>query len=99
MSEIPAPEAVWTVAVHDSDFDEAFSVVDRDVVMVTQGFHSSAAAPGNHMYFLNYLAGTPVGEERAIPPFFQPEYRWIDGNWDQHSWELPVVGPPEGPSS
>jgi len=78
----------------DSDFDEAFSVVDRDVVAVTQGFHSSAAAPGNHMYFLNYLAGSPVDEERAIPPFFQPEYRWIDGNWDQDQMELPHVSPP-----
>ncbi len=77
----------------DSDFDEAFSVVDRDVVTVTQGFHSSAAAPGNHMYFLNYLAGSPVDEERAIPPFFQPEYRWIDGNWDQDAMELPHVSP------
>jgi 5-deoxy-glucuronate isomerase len=77
----------------DSEFDEAFSVADRDVVMVTQGFHSSAAAPGNHMYFLNYLAGKPVDDERAIPPFFLPEYRWIDGNWDQDAWELPVVGP------
>ena len=77
----------------DSDFDEVFSVSDRDVVMVTKGFHSSAASPGNHMYFLNYLAGTPVGEERAIPPFFQPEYRWIDGNWDQDAMELPAVSP------
>ena len=77
----------------DSDFDEAFSVSDRDVVMVTQGFHSSAAAPGNHMYFLNYLAGTPVDDERAIPPFFQPEYRWIDGNWDVDAMKLPTVGP------
>lgn len=76
----------------DTDFDETFAVSDRDVVMVTQGFHSSAAAPGNHMYFLNYLAGTPQGEERAIPPFFQPEYRWIDGNWDQDAMDLPLFG-------
>ncbi len=77
----------------DTDFDEVFSVEDRDVVMVTQGFHSSAAAPGSHMYFLNYLAGTPQNEERAIPPFFQPEYRWIDGNWDVDAMTLPVVSP------
>ena len=76
----------------DTDFDETFAVTDRDVVMVTQGFHSSAASPGNHMYFLNYLAGTPVGDERAIPPFFQPEYRWIDGNWDKDAMTLPVFG-------
>ena len=77
----------------DSDFDETFAVRDRDVVMVTQGYHSSAASPGCHMYFLNYLAGTPQNEERAIPPFFQPEYRWIDGNWDQDDMVLPAVGP------
>lgn len=77
----------------DSDFDETFAVADRDVVMVTQGFHSSAACPGSHMYFLNYLAGDPTGDQRAIPPFFQPEYRWIDGNWDLDAMELPHVGP------
>lgn len=77
----------------DTDFDEVFSVSDRDVVMVTQGFHSSAAAPGSHMYFLNYLAGTPLNDERAIPPFFQPEYRWIDGNWDANRMNLPTVRP------
>lgn len=77
----------------DSDFDEVFSVQDRDVVMVTKGYHSSGAAPGSHMYFLNYLAGTPQNDERAIPPFFQPEYRWIDGNWDKDAMTLPTVGP------
>lgn len=77
----------------DYDFDEVFSVQDRDVVMVTKGYHSSGAAPGSHMFFLNYLAGTPRNEERAIPPFFQPEYRWIDGNWDVDAMTLPAVGP------
>ena len=75
----------------DSDFDETFAVRDRDVVCVTQGFHSSAAAPGSHMYFLNYLAGNLRDDERAIPPFFQPEYRWIDGDWDADAMVLPAV--------
>jgi len=77
----------------DSDFDETFAVSDRDVVCVTQGFHSSAAAPGSHMYFLNYLAGDLRDDERAIPPFFQPEYRWIDGDWDADAMALPAVTP------
>jgi 5-deoxy-glucuronate isomerase len=77
----------------DSDFDETFAVSDGDVVLVTQGFHSSAAAPGSHMWFLNYLAGDPRDEERAIPPFFQPEYRWIEGNWDEAKMDLPAVVP------
>ena len=82
----------------DREFDEVFSVQDRDVVMVTEGFHSSAAAPGSHMYFLNYLAGKPYDAERAIPPFFQPEYRWIDGNWDVDAMTLPAVRPGRGDS-
>jgi 5-deoxy-glucuronate isomerase len=80
----------------DSDFDETFAVADRDLVCVTQGFHSSAAAPGSHMYFLNYLAGELVGDDRRIPPFFQPEYRWIDGHWDERAMELPAVSPEGG---
>jgi 5-deoxy-glucuronate isomerase len=79
----------------DTEFDETYAVRDRDVVMVTKGFHSSAAAPGCHMYFLNYLAGVPTGEDRAIPPLFQPEYRWIDGHWDENSMALPHVLPPD----
>ena len=45
------------------------------------------------MYVLNYLAGDPRDDERAIPPFFQPEYRWIDGDWDKDAMELPTVTP------
>ena len=77
----------------DSDFDETFAVSDRDVVCVTQGFHSSAAAPGSHMYFLNDLAGDLRDDDRAIPPYFQPEYRWIDGDWDADAMVLPAVTP------
>ena len=39
------------------------------------------------------VAGALRDEERAIPPFFQPEYRWIDGNWDVNAMTLPAVGP------
>jgi 5-deoxy-glucuronate isomerase len=77
----------------DEAFDETFAVSDGDLVVVTRGFHSSAAAPGHNMWFLNYLAGEPVDDERAIPPFFQPEYAWIDGRWDEGAWSLPVVSP------
>ncbi len=75
----------------DAEVDETFAVGDRDLVTVPCGFHTSAAAPGSHMYFLNFLAGDLVGDERAIPPFFQPEYRWIDGRWDVGDMTLPAV--------
>ncbi len=75
----------------DADVDEVFAVGDRDLVTVPCGYHTSAAAPGSHMYFLNFLAGDLVGDDRAIPPFFQPEYRWIDGRWDVDDMSLPAV--------
>ena len=80
----------------DTDFDETFAVQDRDVVCVTQGFHSSAAAPGSHMYFLNFLAGDLLDDARGTPPFFQPEFSWIEGNWDADAMTLPAVTP-DGP--
>ena len=76
----------------DSDFDETFSVVDRDVVMVTQGFHSSAAAPGNHMYFLNYLAGELLDDDRGTPPYDDPKYVHLKADWTGTTIKLPVFG-------
>ncbi|MDH4307626.1 MAG: 5-deoxy-glucuronate isomerase [Acidimicrobiia bacterium] len=76
----------------DEPFDETFAVGDGDLVLVTKGFHSSVASPGHNMWFLNYLAGELLDDARKTLPFFQPEYRWIDGRWDEGAWELPVVG-------
>lgn len=75
----------------DEDFDETFAVASGDLVLVTKGFHSSVAGAGHNMWFLNYLAGEPTNDERSTPPFFQPEYAWIDDRWDEGAWTLPVV--------
>ncbi len=79
----------WRV---DEPFDETFVAADGDLVLVTKGYHSSAAAPGSHVYFLNYLAGELVDGERVTPPCFHPAYTWIEEDWDRDAWELPIVG-------
>ena len=58
------------VALHrnyrrDRDYEEIFAVRDTDLVLVTQGFHSTSAAPGSNLYFLNYLAGELLDEARG----------------------------------
>ena len=58
----------------DNDFDELFTVRSGDLVLVTQGFHPVAAAPGSNVYFLNYLAGELLDGERATPPYDDPDY-------------------------
>lgn len=75
----------------DIDFDETFVIKNKDCVLVTQGFHSTAAAPGSNIYFLNYLAGELLDEARATPPYDDPQYAHLKGNLDNAAMSLPVV--------
>jgi 5-deoxy-glucuronate isomerase len=75
----------------DRDFDEVFPVGDGDLVLVTQGFHATAAAPNHTMYFLNFLAGDLEDEARGTPPHDDPTFAWLKGNWDSNTVSLPAV--------
>jgi 5-deoxy-glucuronate isomerase len=77
----------------DEDFDETLLARDGDVALVTKGFHSTAASPGSHMFFLNYLAGELVDGHRVTPPCFHEDHTWIEQDWDAFGWELPRVTP------
>ena len=84
------------VALHrnyrrDTDFEEIFAVRDTDLVLVTQGFHSTSAAPGSNLYFLNYLAGELVDEARATPPYDDPDYAWLKDNYTSNLMQLPLM--------
>ena len=79
----------------DEDFDEVLTASDGDVALVTKGFHSTAASPGSHMFFLNYLAGELVDGERVTPPCFHEDHTWIENDWDAFGWDLPRVKPPQ----
>lgn len=76
----------------DTDFDETFVIHNKDCVLVTQGFHSTAAAPEANIYFLNYLAGDLLDEARGTPPYDDPQYAYLRGNLDGKAMPLPVVG-------
>ncbi len=75
----------------DREFDEVYPVGDGDLVLVTQGFHATAAAPNCNLYFLNYLAGELLDETRATPPFDDPTFAYIKEDWDAHALSLPVI--------
>ncbi|MCY3580876.1 MAG: 5-deoxy-glucuronate isomerase [Acidimicrobiia bacterium] len=80
----------------DKDFEEVLVCEDGDVALVPQGFHSTVACPGTNMYFLNYLAGELVGEERARGPYFHPDHTWIHEDWSDGVLPLPTPGASEG---
>ncbi|HJQ46572.1 MAG TPA: 5-deoxy-glucuronate isomerase [Amycolatopsis sp.] len=77
--------------VEDGSFDEMFTVRDGDCVVVPRGFHVTAASPAANMWILNFLAGEPVAEERARPPYFDPTTSWITDDWSRGRLELPVA--------
>jgi 5-deoxy-glucuronate isomerase len=72
--------------------DDVFVAPHRSLVTVPAGYHSSAASPGSHMYFLNYLAGDLEHGDRRTPPCFDERYTWIDGHWDDDPMTLPMSG-------
>jgi 5-deoxy-glucuronate isomerase len=74
----------------DTDFDEVWAVRHGDTVLITQGFHPSAATPGSNMYFLNYLAGDLLDEARATPPLDDADFAWMRTDWDGHRMALPI---------
>ena len=80
----------WRV---DEPFDEVLTAGDGECALVTKGYHSTAAAPGSHLFFLNFLAGELVDGERVTPPCFHGAYTWIEADWDALGWDLPRVRP------
>ena len=77
-------------------YDTVMAGGDGDCALVPGGYHSSVACPGANMYFLNYLAGEPVGDERSTPPCFHSDFTWIESDWGEGAWELPIVDPSDG---
>ena len=77
----------------EDGFDEVLVLNDGDVAQVPKGYHSSVACPGSNMYFLNYLAGELIAEDRITPPCFHPGFTWIHDDWSAGEWSLPVTRP------
>ncbi|MGH1491498.1 MAG: 5-deoxy-glucuronate isomerase [Acidimicrobiales bacterium] len=79
---------------HDDNPDETWEELmrggDGDFALVPGGYHSSVACPGSNMYFLNYLAGELVGDERVTPPCFDEQHTWIESDWADGAWSLPI---------
>jgi 5-deoxy-glucuronate isomerase len=75
----------------DEEFDEVFCVRHGEAVLVTKGFHPTAASPGSNMYFLNYLAGHLLDEARATPPVDDTDFAWMKQDWDGKRLILPLA--------
>ena len=78
----------------EAEFDETIVLHDGDCALVPKGYHSSVACPSSNMFFLNYLAGELLDEERITPPCFHEAYTWIQDDWSAGEWTQPVIDAP-----
>lgn len=69
--------ALQRLYTDDRQLDETLTLTDNDLVLVREGYHPVAAAPGYHCYYLNVLAG----EERTMQAADDPHHAWVRGPW------------------
>jgi 5-deoxy-glucuronate isomerase len=77
----PAPEAFAVQRLysprHGLDITE--TVRDGDLMLVPHGYHTTAAAHGYHLYYLNALAG----DTRSMASADDPGLAWIRDSWSE----------------
>ena len=64
-----------------------------DVVLVPEGYHPVAVAPGYHCYYLNFLAGSA----QSLANFDDPALAWVKDSWPPMDPRLPLVSPAQEP--
>ncbi len=69
----------------DRSRDEAYAVEDGDTVILPEGYHPVAVAPGYRLYYLWILAG----EKRVLAPRDDPDHAWLK-NFEPMADELGI---------
>lgn len=90
--------AIQRLYTADGRVDETLTVRDNDLVLIREGYHPVAAAPGSHCYYLNVLAG----DVRSMQAADDPAYAWVRETWAPRQTDSPLDrliggrGQPEG---
>lgn len=78
--------AIQRIYTRDTDLDVSIAVADGDLVLVHEGYHTVATAPGTNAYYLNFLAG----EAKPVAQLNDPAYAWIVDDWSGRPIPIPL---------
>ena len=78
--------AIQRLYTRDTDLDVSIAAGDGDLVLVHEGYHTVATAPGTNAYYLNFLAG----EAKPVVQLNDPAYAWIAEDWPGRPIEIPL---------
>jgi 5-deoxy-glucuronate isomerase len=78
--------ALQRLYTRDTDLDVSIAAGDGDLVLVHEGYHTVASAPGTNTYYLNFLAG----DTKPVTQLNDPAYAWIVDDWAAKPIEIPL---------
>ena len=87
--KIDKPEgfAIQRVYNDDKSLDELNLAHNNDIVLVPEGYHPVAAAPGYNVYYLNFLAGS----HQSLANVDDPDFTWLQQQWPEKDPRVPMV--------
>lgn len=83
----PQGYAIQRVYTSDARLNETIIARNNEVVLVPEGYHPVAAAPGYDTYYLNFLAGSA----QSLANSDDPEHAWIKQTWRETDPRVPLV--------
>ena len=78
--------ALQRIYTRDTDLDVSIAAADGDLVLVHEGYHTVATAPGTNAYYLNFLAG----DTKPVTQLNDPAYAWIVDDWAGRPISIPL---------
>jgi 5-deoxy-glucuronate isomerase len=79
--------AIQRVYTSDARLHETIVAGHNHAVMVPEGYHPVAAAPGYNAYYLNFLAGSA----QSLANSDDPAHAWIKDHWREKDPRVPMV--------
>ena len=83
----PHGYAIQRVYTDDGRLDEVMVARHNEVVLVPEGYHPVAAAPGYNAYYLNFLAGSA----QSLANSDDPAHAWVKQTWTSKDPRVPLV--------
>jgi 5-deoxy-glucuronate isomerase len=78
--------ALMRIYSPESGLDVSYAARDGDLILVHEGYHTVASAPGTNAYYLNFMGG-PV---RAVTQYLDPAFSWVAEDWEGQPVTIPI---------
>lgn len=78
--------AIERLYTRDTDLDVSIRALHGDLVLVHEGYHTVAVAPGTNAYYLNFLAG----DVRPVSQYIDPAFAWVGDEWEGKPVRIPA---------